>query len=391
MAKVDLKSAYRSVPISEHSQQFTGLKWQFGSQTVWLRDTKLPFGSKLAPGLFHRLTQSVKRMLARKGFSSTVVYLDDFLVIGSSKEACRQAQTTLIYLLRKLGFQISWSKCVDPTQCLTFLGIELNTRSMCLRIPQDKLQQIRGELVDFSSRRRATKRQLQSLCGKLSWLAAIVYGGRVFLRRIIDLLAPLKHKTDRVLLSFDMRQDISWWLMFMDQFNGKSMILDKSPITTVFTDACSEGCGGVFGSDWFYCNWALDWPKASQLHINYKELLAIILAASRWCQHWTGKRLYILSDNQAAVGMLNRGRAKHPLAMSALRWLVWLSATHGFHLTACFIPGSRNIAADSASRLLEPGQWARLAAHLPAPHPGYHPPEPYQLQHISEPTVHLFN
>ena len=30
MAKVDLKSAYRSVDISKHSQQFTGLEWQMG-------------------------------------------------------------------------------------------------------------------------------------------------------------------------------------------------------------------------------------------------------------------------------------------------------------------------------------------------------------------------
>ena len=69
MAKVDLKSAYRSVPISKHSQNFTGLKWQFGAQTVYLKDCRLPFGSKMAPGIFHRITQSVKRMMARKGYA----------------------------------------------------------------------------------------------------------------------------------------------------------------------------------------------------------------------------------------------------------------------------------------------------------------------------------
>ena len=32
----------------------------------------------MAPGIFHRLTQAVKRMLKQKGLEATVVYLDDF-------------------------------------------------------------------------------------------------------------------------------------------------------------------------------------------------------------------------------------------------------------------------------------------------------------------------
>ena len=122
MAKVDLKSAYRSVPISEHSQQFTGLRWQWGARTVHLKDCKLPFGSELAPGIFHRITQSVKRMMARRGFNCVVAYLDDFLLLAPTRAACQQAQTVLIHLLRKLGFQISWRKVVDPAQCLVFFG-----------------------------------------------------------------------------------------------------------------------------------------------------------------------------------------------------------------------------------------------------------------------------
>ena len=384
MAKVDLKSAYRSVAISEHSQQFTGLKWQFGTETVFLRDKKLPFGSKLAPGIFHRLTQSVRRMMAKRfPQASLVVYLDDFLLLAPSASVCQAAQATLLKLLRTLGFQISWTKVIDPAQRIIFLGIELDSLDMCLRLPSAKLHQLRQELADFSQRRRATKRQLQSLTGKLNWAAAVVFGGRVFLRRIINLTNTLRNKTDRVLLSKDMRRDIDWWLQFMSTFNGKSAMLDKEPITTVYTDACNAGCGGVFGSDWFYCNWDLDWPAVSSLHINYKECLAVVVAAARWAPLWAGKRIYLLSDNQAAVGMLNRGTAKQSQVMECLRWLFWLSATHGFHLTARYIPGSTNVAADSASRILEPGQGARLANHLPAPLFGSLPP-PYQLQHITD-------
>ena len=101
-------------------------------QGLYLKDCQLPFGSKLAPGIFYRITQSVKRMMARQGFNCVVAYFDDFLILAPTPAACQQAQTVVIKLLRKLGFPISWRKVVDPTQCLVFLGIELDTTVMFL-------------------------------------------------------------------------------------------------------------------------------------------------------------------------------------------------------------------------------------------------------------------
>ena len=102
MAKVDLKSAYRSVNISKSSQRFTGLQFSIGGRTIYMRDTKLPFGSSLAPGIFHRLTQAVKRMMARRGFTAITVYLDDFLICAPALNECATALSTLIRLLRQL-------------------------------------------------------------------------------------------------------------------------------------------------------------------------------------------------------------------------------------------------------------------------------------------------
>ena len=88
------------------------------------KDSKLPFGARLSPGIFHRLTQAVRRIMARRGFDLLVVYLDDFLVMAESRDACAEALSVLIQLLRKLGFAIHWGKVVDPTTKITFLGIE---------------------------------------------------------------------------------------------------------------------------------------------------------------------------------------------------------------------------------------------------------------------------
>ena len=72
-----------------------------------------------------------------------IVYLDDFLIIADSKEECAQALNCLIQLLRRSGFAIHWGKVIDPTNRITFLGIELESISMSLRLPKDKLSYFR--------------------------------------------------------------------------------------------------------------------------------------------------------------------------------------------------------------------------------------------------------
>ena len=94
MAKIDLKSAYRSIPIHPSNYAGTGLKWKFKGNKVkftYFVDTRLPFGGKRSPEIFNRLTQAVRHIMAKKRFNAVVVYLDDFLVIGETKEACQAA------------------------------------------------------------------------------------------------------------------------------------------------------------------------------------------------------------------------------------------------------------------------------------------------------------
>ena len=111
-------------------------------------------------------------MMSCRGFT-IVAYmdLDDFLIC-ESKDRCRLALNTLVHLLRKLRFMINWLKVVDPTTSITFLGIEIDSSTMELRLPADKLSLLRLELDDFKVRKRASKKELQSLAGKLNWASA---------------------------------------------------------------------------------------------------------------------------------------------------------------------------------------------------------------------------
>ncbi|XP_033730239.1 uncharacterized protein LOC117319560, partial [Pecten maximus] len=306
MAKVDLKSAYRVVKISKNSQKATGIQWQFPEGIRYFYDSKLPFGSKLAPGIFHRLSQAVVRMMAKRGFPNIVAYIDDFFLCHTDKTGCLRTLNVLVTLLRKLGFFINWQKVVDPTTTLNFLGIEICSTQMQLRLPDDKLRAVKEELSKFRQRKRATKAQLQSLVGKLNWVSSVVYGGRAFLRRLINAMNTLRHKSHKLRFSADTLLDIKWWLAFMPRFNGKSLLLDDIPVSALYTDACSEGAGGLWGDSWFYCNWEIDYPNVAPLHINEKEVVAATLAVQYWAPQLANKRVYIFSDNTVTVACINK-------------------------------------------------------------------------------------
>ena len=56
MAKVDVKSAYRNVPIHPHDRWLMGTLWE-GSLYI---DTALPFGLQSAPKIFTAVADAVE-------------------------------------------------------------------------------------------------------------------------------------------------------------------------------------------------------------------------------------------------------------------------------------------------------------------------------------------
>ena len=158
MAKVDIKSAYRSVAIHPSSYAATGLQWTMNGQLLTLVDTRMPFGARPSPNVFHRLSQAVKRMMARHGHGKIIAYQDDFLVIGETYNECLEAWVKLIQLLMHLGFQINYKKLDAPSTDIVFLGIRIDSMSMQLSLPPDKLQKVKDCLLAFKQRQRATKR-----------------------------------------------------------------------------------------------------------------------------------------------------------------------------------------------------------------------------------------
>lgn len=368
LAKIDLQSAYRSVPIHPSNYWATGLKWQFVNATspTYLYDTKLPFGAAKSPQIFQRLSSAVCRILKKVYGYTAIAYLDDFLIFGKNYYECSRAMYTLLSLLRELGFAINWSKVEGPSQQLVFLGVVVDSVTMTLSLPSSKLQDFNILLGTFSRRKRASVRQLETLIGKLNWASQVICGGRTFLRRVLDLKNAVTERHHKVLLTEDFFADLQWWISFMSIFNGTCRIQDPRPITSLQTDASSEGGGGYYNGDYFYINWPLDLPACAMAHINVKEFIAIFLSVCRWGKYFVNSKVIIHSDNSSAVSWINKGTSRIPLVQFMCRILFWISALYNCVISAKYLPGKQNNIGDACSRLHEPGQLTKLYSLVPS-------------------------
>lgn len=364
VAKIDIKSAYRHIPIHPRSQEATGLEWTFADGTTrYMYDVKLPFGARASPTHFHRISQSIKRMMERRGYN-VVAYQDDFLCVAETYDTCLDAWVTMIELLLQLGLEVNRDKLVAPCTCLVFLGIQIDTVQCNLALPEDKLQDICALLDAFLKMRRATKRQFMSLAGKLNFAARVVRGARTFLRRLLNCIAKLKQPHHKARVQGAVRQDILWWQKFMRQFNGIASFIEDNPLSTVMTDSCNAGAGAFFEGDFWYVNWHMDFPELANMHINYKEAAIAALSILKWGHLFRNRTIYIYTDNTFTSAIINKCACRNNKLMQLLRRMFWISAKYNFVVRSKYIKGVNNNMADCISRLHEPGRLLELEAHI---------------------------
>ena len=77
-----------------------------------------------------------------------------------------------------------------------------------MSLPASKLVELQDLVTQFQKRVRASKRQLQQLAGKLNWACCVVYGGRTFLRHILDTMNLLVKPSAQCKLTPDFYADI---------------------------------------------------------------------------------------------------------------------------------------------------------------------------------------
>ena len=139
MTTLDLKDAYLSVPVHKDSQKFLQFLWRNKCYAF----QGLCFGLNTAPRIFTKLLKPVAAFLRKRGVRM-ILYLDDFLILGSTYQEAQSHTALAVSLLESLGFTINREKSrLIPTQTITFLGFVIDSTVETLSLPQEKVVKVK--------------------------------------------------------------------------------------------------------------------------------------------------------------------------------------------------------------------------------------------------------
>ena len=249
----------------------------------------------LAPKIFSAVADALLWILVQKGINSLLHYLDDFIFVSKSPDEAKRKMCTLVSTFTSLGVPLEPSKLT--ANCLTFLGIELDTATLHLRLPNDKLQCLKEALSRIYKVSPAFAARCQSgKAGETLLTQTICYsaGG--------DPAFP-SH-------SAATRGGIIWWHIFVDKWNG---IISLRFRISFPGDNSLLRCFRVFGLRELRRERLVRWLVHHQgLSIVSKELIPVVISAAIFRRHWSGKLVNFMVDNLAVVHVLQKHIAGYP-------------------------------------------------------------------------------
>ena len=154
LAKIDVKSAFRLLPVHPSDRHLLGLSW---NNALYI-DTCLPFGLRSTPKLFNLLADLLAWVLEQVGVETLHCLVDDFLLVGPpASSRCEKNLEEVKSRCDWLGIPLAIEKVTGPTTLLTFLGITLDTVQMEARLPPEKLDRMQKTVALWLPKRKATK------------------------------------------------------------------------------------------------------------------------------------------------------------------------------------------------------------------------------------------
>ena len=365
--KLDISACFLSFPIHPDDQhlfycQAGGNFYQF---------LALVFGRKDASLIATLLLDVVSAAMTDAGLLH-IRYLDDFLLVATSKQRAWACAYTAATMLMEFGLAMSLPKFEGPLQRIEFLGIVTDSIKETLEISEERKQELLGLLNAMGKRQQASVQRIQSLIGKLSFAASVLPGAKPFLRRLIDTIRGLTH--GNVSLHAGFKADCRFWKIHINQWNGTARW--RAPTSTPFvfaSDASTSGfayglesCapealsrlpagmrpGDVRAGTWSMSNGDAA-RQATSSTIQWGEFFCPLAAVVEFGALLTNSHVVFVVDNESDVHVINRLRSREPRVAALLRCLCNTALLFNFSFEAVHRAGVHNVLMDwTSSRCL---------------------------------------
>ncbi len=134
------------------------------------------------------------------GRDTPIIILDDYST-RTGQDRCTNNLAIIKQVCSDTGTPVEEDKSVGPTTSITFLGLELDSVELTIRLPDDKLVKLRHADAEGSQSRRIAVCSLQHA-------SKAVCQGRSFLRRLIDLSTARRGLNDDIRINKSAQSDI---------------------------------------------------------------------------------------------------------------------------------------------------------------------------------------
>jgi len=415
LTKSDWKAAYRRIHTHPHIATQMVIRWE-GHEYIALRMT---FGGSPFPNIWNDLAESATDLandllrsnlpdsqfftsildklpadpVADEGdapfapacemadiisFSDTLpscdVFIDDDFCAFLLRDWLR-GRAILPFIIELLGRPLSVNEPMTRDPCLSLtkflaeatpeekkviLGWLLNTRSLMVSLPSNKVSGWSTSIRDLLSSGKATANELDTLIGRLNHLGFVVPGCWHFLGNLRHLLQKAQARPHASVNIRGMpRQDLELFLDFI-KYAGEGISMNllstRHPTKWWRSDACEHGIGGynvLTGRAW---RWEIPEHLRFRASINCLEFIGCYtnFALAVLDGDLTPEDILLLeTDSSSAEGWMRKTNAsilERPLLMKIARALARLLISSKTALAPDWLAGSLNDVSDCLSR-----------------------------------------
>lgn len=331
MTTIDLRAGYHQVSVRECDRDKTAFVSPFGT----FRYCRMPFGLRSAPATFQRL---MDRFRGGLGDVLILAYLDDLIVLSSTFDEHVKDLDLVFARLRQFKLRANRNKCNFACSSVKYLGHLITPDG--IQVDPEKT----GAIANMAVPRNV--KQVLSFLQTCSWY-------RRFVPQFADISRPLSQLTKK-------NAEWEWGSAQQASFESLKKLLVEPPILQqndpnkpyiLRTDASSYALGAVLlqgdGEDEHPIEYAsrLLTPAERNYSTTEREALAVVWALNKFRGYVEGSSVHVTSDHQPLKWLMT---LKSPTGRIA-RWALLIQS---YNLEIDYIPGKRNVVADTLSRPL---------------------------------------
>ncbi|RUA04444.1 MAG: hypothetical protein DSY43_06245, partial [Gammaproteobacteria bacterium] len=366
MSKLDDKSGYDHLLLTEDSQTYVGFEWE----GWWYVNTTLPFGWKNSPFVYQSVGMAAMSYLRNLGVACSL-YIDDRLIgelftdegkwsrpMNSrhshfSKSAAETALYITCRLLVALGYTLGLKKCVLAVCCrLRYLGMAIDSNLQAFLIPEEKKVQfakLRESILALKS--IIPLKLVQRLLGKCISFSLAFPGAKFYIREMALAIGAASRRHE-VVFSPALRQEVMFW-SFLDSWTEcipwrsekhASLLISTDASLSRWAAVVHHGCSEVTLGDY----WEDD---VRSKNINVKEMWAVVKALQSLPSEIRDCRLDVKVDNQATIHVWHGRGGRSKDLNHVARMLFTVTIERNISLSLMYVPSALN-EADQFSRKL---------------------------------------